>query len=705
MLTLKAWWPVQLHQGDKKMKKILLSPWLALVTLAVIVGVRFADPSFVESVRLRYFDQLVIAQPATDIPVHTVNIDEDALDKYGQFPFPRTTYASIIEDLYKRNAGLVVFNILMPETDRFGGDTQLAKVLERYPTILPEVAATKGKNKTFGSAVQVVGADPSGALVEYPGIIANVPVLEERAAGVGVVNTFPEIDGVVRRMPLLIMSDNTIHPSLALETLRVGVGDTKIQVKITDMGVEALRVPKLSKITVDPLSRVWIDWAQTPKEHSLVDLPTDFNKEIVIVGLSAAGLVNPVSTAKGEVWPQYLQASLLGTMLNGKTIQRPGYADDLEILAILVAGVGLLLLTRWMYVGIGTMLGLAVVSIYGSMWAYANYSILFDITAFVFGIVLVGLHAYVVKFLDEFFQKSQIKKQFGSYVNPVIVERLQKDPSFIKLGGEKKDLTIIMSDMRNFTGLGETYGDDVVAFTQTMNRYMTAIAEPILRNNGCLIKFIGDASLHVHGAPIQEEQDPDHVLAAVRTGLEMLHAVEMFNIELTKEGKPLVGCGLGINTGPTLIGNIGSKDRFGYDVLGDSVSLTARLEGQTKNYGVLIIISEFTQARVGDNYFTIPLDCIAVKGKNVGVNIFTVFYNPDVTVAADWIMAREHHELMLEYYRRQQWDKAIELCKELTGEFDGKMDHYYELWIDRIADMRARDLPTDWDGTYRATSK
>ena len=687
------------------MKKILLSPWLALVTLALIVGVRFVDPSFVESVRLRYFDQLVISQPATDIPVHTVNIDEAALDKYGQFPFPRGLYANIIKDLYDRNAGLVVLNILMPEQDRFGQDNQLAKALEKYPVILPELGSTTGKNKTFGTAVQVVGADPSGALVEYPGIIANVPVLEERAAGTGVVNTFPEIDGVVRRMPLLITSGETIHPALALETLRVGVGDTKIQVKITDMGVEALRVPKLSKITVDPLSRIWIDWSQTPKEHSLANLPKDFNGEIVIVGLSAAGLVQPVATSKGEVWPQYMQASLLGTMLNGKTIQRPGYADDLEAAAIIAAGLLLLFLTRWMYVGIGTMVTLVVVSVGGSIWAYSNFSILFDITAFVSGVILVGLHAYVVKFLDEFFQKSQIKKQFGSYVNPVIVERLQKDPSFIKLGGEKKDLTIIMSDMRNFTGLGETYGDDVVAFTQTMNRYMTAIAEPILRNNGCLIKFIGDASLHVHGAPIQEEQDPDHVLAAVRTGLEMLHAVELFNIELTKEGKPLVGCGLGINTGPTLIGNIGSKDRFGYDVLGDSVSLTARLEGQTKNYGVLIIISEFTNARVGDNYFTIPLDCIAVKGKSIGVNIFTVFYNPDVTVAADWIMARDMHDGMLTYYRQQKWDLAIELCQELTGEFDGKMDDYYALWQERIAEMRTRDLPADWDGTYRATSK
>jgi adenylate cyclase len=348
---------------------------------------------------------------------------------------------------------------------------------------------------------------------------------------------------------------------------------------------------------------------------------------------------------------------------------------------------------------------LGVGSVFASQYAYASFYYLFDTTAFTAGVVLVALHAYGVKFVSEFLQKSQIKKQFGSYVNPVIVERLQKDPSFIKLGGEKKDLTIIMSDMRNFTGLGETYGDDVVAFTQTMNRYMTAIAEPILRNNGCLIKFIGDASLHVHGAPIQEEQDPDHAHAAVRTGLEMIHAVELFNIELEKEGKPRVGMGLGINTGPTLIGNIGSKDRFGYDVLGDSVSLTARLESQTKNYGQLIIISEFTEKRVNDQYFTLPLDCIAVKGKSIGVSIFTVFYMPDETVKVKWNTARDMHNGMLTYYKQQKWDDAIELCKTLTGEFDGNMDHYYELWIERIADMRSRNLAADWDGTFRATSK
>ena len=686
------------------MKKLLLNPWTALVTLALVLLVRIADPAFVEKVRLTYFDQLVTSQPAKDVPVYTVNIDEATLDKLGQFPFPRDMYADIIKEIYKRDAGLVVFNVLMPEKDRFGKDTVLGETLKKYPVVLPALGSERQKNTNHGTPAQAIGMDPKGIVVEYPGLINNVEPQESLAAGVGIVNTFPEIDGVVRRMPMVILSQEQLHPALALETLRVAAKDPKFQVKIGDMGVEAVRVPKFGKVPTDNEGRVWIDWSATPREYSYMKLPESFDGGIVIVGLSAAGLANPVSTAKGEVWPQYLQGAVIGTMMTQSNIQRPGWADQAEIIALLAAGLLVLFLSRWTYAFIPVIIFLGG-SHFAISYLYENSRILLDATWFVVGCSLVYIHAYSVKFLSEYLQKSQIKKQFGSYVNPVIVERLQKDPSFIKLGGEKKELTIIMSDMRNFTGLGETYGDDVVAFTQTMNRYMTAIAEPILRNNGCLIKFIGDASLHVHGAPIQEEQDPDHVLAAVRTGLEMIHAVELFNIELEKEGKPRVGMGLGINTGPTLIGNIGSKDRFGYDVLGDSVSLTARLESQTKNYGQLIIISESTEKRVNDQYFTLPLDCIAVKGKTIGVNIFTVFYMPDETVKVKWHTARDMHNGMLTYYKQQKWDDAIELCKTLAGSFDGNMDHYYELWIERIADMRSRKLAADWDGTYRATSK
>ena len=684
------------------MKKLLLNPWTALITLAVLVLVRFVDPSFVESVRLRYFDQLIISQPQKEIPVHTVNIDEAALDKYGQFPFPRNIYADIIKDLYARNAGLVVFNVLMPEKDRFGQDAKLAQILEKNAVILPQIASTKDKNKTFGSAVQVVGQDPAGAFVEYPGIIANVPVLEERAAGVGVANTFPEIDGVVRRMPLLIVSGDTIHPAIALETLRVGVGDTRIQVKVGDMGVEAVRVPKLSRINVDNLSRVWIDWSNTPTEHSLANLPKDFNGEIVIVGLSAAGLVQPVSTAKGEVWPQYMQASLLGTMINNSTIQRPGYADDLEVATIALAGIVLIFLMRWTYVGIGATVAVVALGIFGSMFAYSKYLFLFDATAFSVGVVLVALHAYMVKFVNEFLQKQQIKKQFQSYLSPDLVAKLIKDPSLLKLGGEEKELSIMFTDVRGFTSISEHYGKDVQGLTKIMNRYMTAMTRTILETGGTLDKYIGDAQMAFWNAPLDETK---HCKDAVKAALEMLGSLDGFNKEIEPEGVPPFGMGIGINTGVVVVGNMGSEQRFDYTCLGDAVNLASRLEGQSKNYGVLIVLGPVTAERVKDDYFTIELDCIAVKGKKEGVTIYTVFYNPNAGSAAEWIMARETHNEMLAAYRAQDWKKAIALVNELKGEFDGNMDNYYELWLERIEEMRSANLPADWDGIYRATSK
>ncbi len=684
------------------MKKLLLNPWTALVTLSLVLLVRLWDPSFVESVRLRYFDQLIIGQPAQTVPVHTVNIDEAALDKYGQFPFPRNIYANIIKDLYDRNAGLVVFNILMPEQDRFGGDNKLARALEQYPTILPQIANTKGKNKTFGSAVQVIGQDPHGMFVEYPGVIANVPVLEERAAGVGVANTFPEIDGVVRRMPLLIMSADTVHPAVALETLRLAVGDTKIQVKITDMGVEALRVPKLSKISVDPLSRVWIDWSQTPTEHSLADLPKDFKGEIVIVGLSAAGLVQPVATAKGEVWPQYMQASLMGTLINGRAIQRPGYADDLELAVIAGLGILLIFLMRWTYVGIvATVITIGGI-IFGSFNSYSNFLFLFDATAPAVGLGLVALHAYMVKFVSEFLQKQQIRKQFQSYLSPDLVAKLIKDPSLLKLGGEEKELSIMFTDVRGFTSISEHYGRDVQGLTSIMNRYMTAMTRTILETGGTLDKYIGDAQMAFWNAPLDETK---HCKDAVRAALEMLGSLDAFNDSIKEEGVPPFGMGIGINTGVVVVGNMGSEQRFDYTCLGDAVNLSSRLEGQSKNYGVLIVLGPVTAERVEGEYFTLELDCIAVKGKKEGVTIYTVFYNPDSTVAADWLLAREQHNAMLKHYRNQDWNQATLLVNELKGEFNGQMDHYYDLWLERIEEMRSADLPHDWDGVFRATSK
>lgn len=684
------------------LKKILTSPWTALITLALVVGLRMADPTFVESIRLRYFDTLITSKAPEYIGVSVVNIDEKALEKYGQFPFSRDIYATIIRDLYRRNAGLVVFNVLTPDRDRMGRDADYVQALRQYPTILPNIGAQQTRNQPRQPGSIVIGPYKN-QIVEYPGIIANIPTVEQAAAGVGIVNTFPEVDGVVRRMPLLVSSGQRLHPSLAMEVMRVAAGDSTFQVKLNENGVEKMRIPKFGPVSTDSLSRIWIDWSLTPDVYSLTDLPQDFEGEIVIVGISAAGLANPVATAKGEMLPQDLQAAVLGTVIANRdrpVITRPDWAEGAEVLALIVLGIVLLFLTRWVYVGLasGVIIIGAIIPLCGI--AYSSHSWLVDASLPVAGLVLVLLHAYGSKFVSEFLQKQQIKKQFGSYVNPTIVERLQKDPSLIKLGGERKELSIVMTDLRGFTTLGESFGDDVEGLTQIMNDYMTALSIPVLKNDGTLIKFIGDASLHVHGAPLD---DVNHAKTAVRTALEMIKAIEEFNVGLVASGKPPVGMGAGVNTGETLIGNIGAKTKFGYDVLGDSVSTAARLEGQTKGYGVLCIIGPNTYEQVKGEFLALELDNIAVKGKTVGLQIYAPLgLRSELNVSnAD----EQMHAAMLSLYRQQKFDQAIKFCNDLKGRFNGAMNHYYEIWIERCAEMKSRKLPENWDGVYHATSK
>lgn len=684
------------------MKKILLNPWTAIITLSILALIRVSDPTFVQSVRLRYFDEIITSQPKVDVPVHVVNVDEDTLEKLGQWPFPRNMYADIIDDLYKRNAGLVVFNVLMPEADRFKQDFTLAKTLQDYPVLLPILGNVKSKNEPPKSSVQVVGQTPEGRTVDYPGLLSNVKAISNAAVGTGIVNTFPEIDGVVRRMPLVISSQGALYPALALETLRVAAQDPRVQVKIGDIGVEALRVPKFGRIDTDPLSRIWIDWAAEPKQHSLTKLPENFNGEIVIIGLSAAGLANPVATARGEVWPHFLQGAVLGTMTTQSNIQRPDWADSAELFAIVLLGILIIAMSRWVYVGIAFYILIAIATIWGSMYAYSNYKYLVDATLPTLSILLIALHAYSLKFIDEFLQKQQIRKQFATYLSPDLVAKLVKNPGLLHLGGEEKELSIMFTDVRGFTGISEHYGKNVQGLTQIMNRYMTAMTRKILENNGTLDKYIGDAQMAFWNAPLDETL---HCKEAVKAGLEMLGSLKEFNDEITKEGVPPFGMGIGINTGIVVVGNMGSEQRFDYTCLGDAVNLASRFEGQSKNYGVFMVIGAITAERLGTEYFALELDTIAVKGKKEGVKIFTAFYNPTAEEADKWAQARQHHNRMLDHYRMQKWDQAIGAVTILKGEFDKQMDHYYDIWLERIEIMRHNNLPSDWDGVYHATSK
>jgi adenylate cyclase len=671
------------------LKRILTSPWTALLALAVVLAIRIADPAFVESVRLRYFDTLITSKPVEVTGVHVVNIDESALERYGQFPFARNVYAGIIQDLYARNAGLVVFNILTPDADRMGRDGAYVAALQKYPTVLPSIGSTQGRNEPRQPGSVTIGPFGLDSFVTYPGIIANIPAVELAAAGVGITNTLPEIDGVVRRMPMVVAVNGRLYPSLSMEVMRVAAGDSTFQVKINELGVEKMRIPAFGPVATDSLSRIWIDWSLQPERHSLTNLPANFDGEIVIVGVSAQGLANPVATSLGEMLPQDLQAAVIGTMIANRdrpAIVRPDWADGAEIIALVLLATGLIFLSRWTYVGIISSVVVLGVCVPISRIVYSSHAWLIDSTLVVGGLGVVLLYAYGIKFVSEFLQKQQIKQQFGSYVNPTIVERLQQHPELIKLGGEKKLLSVVMTDMRNFTALGESYGEaGVEDFTRVMNSYMTALSVPILKNDGTLIKFIGDASLHIHGAPID---DKDHAYHAVQTALEMIQAVKDFNNELAALGKPPVGMGAGVNTGEIVVGNIGAKTKFGYDVLGDPVSLAARLESQTKGYGVLMIISENTAQLVKDQFSLWELDNIAVKGKTEPVRIFAIEQSTEL-----------HEEFLRKYYAGN-WTQALKLidgCKKAAPQ----MQHYYDAMAARLQ----TGVPNDWAGHYVATAK
>jgi adenylate cyclase len=681
------------------LKKILTSPWTALITLSLIISIRIADPAFVESVRLRYFDTLVTSKPAEVIGVSVVNIDEKALERYGQFPFSRDIYGSIIRELYRRNAGLVVFNVLTPDRDRMGQDSAYIQALRQYPTILPNVGSQTSRNtpKVPGSVVIGPYERP---FIAYPGIIANQLAIENAAVGVGLVNTLPEIDGVVRRMPMVADSQGKLYPSLAMEVMRVAAGDTTFQVKINENGVEKMRIPKFGPVTTDSLSRIWIDWSLTPERYSLMNLPKDFDGEIVIVGVSAQGLANPVATSLGEMLPQDLQAAVIGTVIANRdrpAITRPDWADGAEIIALAALGILLLFLTRWVYVGLAS--GVVALGILFplSQYAYTNYAWLVDITALAVGLTVILLHAYGVKFVSEFLQKQAIKKQFAGYASPTVVKLLQENPDLIKKG-TKREVSICFSDLRGFTPLGESFGDDVGGLTKVMNGYMDAITQPVLEANGMIIKYIGDASMHIHNAPID---DPDHPKTAVAVGLRMVKAVKEFSKQLESKGRPGVKMGAGINTGLGYIGEMGSTQRHSYDVLGDAVSTTARIESKCKEYGCVLLVGEETVKRCGNDFFFLKIDDLAVKGKSVGVGIHTVL--DDVTPA--YHKARATHEKMHALYREQKFTAAIVLCEELKTEFDGKMTAYYDMWIERCEFQKTQDLPKDWNGVFIATSK
>ena len=673
--------------------------------ISVLCGLRFADPWFLDMVRLKALDQHQRNQVSMNLSnLATVEINNQTIRKLGQWPWDRNRVANQIIKLYQAGASIVVVPILFADPDRFGKDAALARILKKTPTVIGQIPSNDKSNSGVVRGVASVGSDWKPWVYRYPGVVGPIPEIAKSANAVGMMVIAPEKDGVVRRMPLVIASDGKLYPSISMEILRIAAGDISFQMKTGIAGVEKLRIPKYKMIDTDANGNIWLDFKWKTPVHPLHEKLPDLKGKIVILSMTASGLESVVSTPVGNMHSHNLIAASLATMMTGRNITRPYWTDLAELVA---SGVGSLILasvvlTLAWYFGAVLLPIFLVGSFYGSSYLFTEYSYLVDWSYPVLTMFVVWAIAAFLRFMEEYKQKMEIKKQFAGYASPTVVRLLQENPSLIK-DGMKKEISICFSDLRGFTPLGESFGDDVKGLTEIMNGYMDAITQPILDSNGMVIKYIGDASMHIHNAPID---DDDHPRSAVNTGLKMLDAVVKFNDKIVAEGKPPIGMGAGINTGLGYLGEMGSTMRHSYDVLGDAVSTAARIESKCKEYGCLLLVGEATYDMTKDDFFYLKVDELAVKGKTIGIRIYTVLSEMDWMMKnTNWGFAESQHIKMHEYYSNQQFDHAIRLCNDLSVEFDGKMRNYYTMWIERCEFMKTQPLDKDWNGVFIATTK
>ena len=674
---------------------------VALVTAFIMIGFHYNDSSVVQTARLKSFDILQQTdQPTLSQDIAVVTIDESAIEKYGQWPWKRDVLADIIWKLREAGAGIIVMPMLFSEPDRLGGDIALAEALVDNGVVIAQTGSTQANRNSVPRGIAKIG-DPLPYMFEWPGMLGPIPLLGENADGVGVLNTFPEIDGVVRRVPLLMRIGDDTYPALAVEVIRVATGNPSYQVKANQGGIEKVRVPGFPIITTDPNGQIWLRWNKDFETISVADndLSTVAGKT-VIVGVTAEGIGGMIASPTGPKYNYIPSAVMLQTVMDGDQIQRPYWAFLAELLTTAILGLLLVLLARFTpyYIVGGSILLFSGSLAYGALYAWQEYLYLLDVTMPVITVLIVGLHAVFNRFVSEYTQKQAIKKQFAGYASPTVVRLLQENPSLIK-EGMKKEVSILFSDLRGFTPLGESFGDDVKGLTKIMNGYMDAITQPILDSDGMVIKYIGDASMHIHNAPID---DPEHPKTAIQCGLNMLSAVEKFNDKITAEGRPPVGMGAGINTGLGYLGEMGSTARHSYDVLGDAVSTAARIESKCKEYGCLLLVGESTYKETKDDFFYLKVDDLQVKGKSVGLSIYTVL---DLEGTHAQKKSQEMHERMHDAYKEQKFDEAIYICERLKRHFNAKMQGYYDMWIERCEYMKTQDLPKDWNGVFIATSK
>ena len=637
--------------------KIFTSIWMVIVFASVLTGIRIDNSDTVKILRYKTWDKFQTIQPRQIVSdsVTVVNITEQDLKTYGQWPWPRHIMAMLHAKLSDNGAILVNYNILFAEPDRMSGTEylksmpmtndvrdQLSNILldtdAVFSVVLKEskravlMMSVKNESDTnLPSTTKIIEkGNVKPWLYEFGGIVSPHAKVSAGATGMGVNVTSPEPDAVVRKMPVLIRINGKIYPSMILENVRILNGSKRIKVVAKQHGIDEVLVSKKAGIPVNHNAEMYINYADPSKyvQLSATDILTgNYNENkikgrIVVVGLDAAGLSVLKYTPHGLTTDQNITAQSLDTLLTGKHLLRTPQADTYEIafMALLLLLLIIVLPRTSVLLAVPLLLFVEVGVAYGAFMAYANRGFLVDPSWIMLSVFLIWSHSVYNNFATQSRLRQQIKKQFGTYLSPAMVEKLQKNPGLLKLGGETRTLTFMFSDIRGFTPISEKYKDNPEGLTKLINRFLTRMTNIVIANNGTIDKYMGDCIMAFWNAPLDVD---NHAELAVKTALEMQAELKLLNQELTAEGLPNINIGIGINTGEALVGNMGSEQRFDYSVIGDDVNLASRLESSSKELGSTLVIGEKTKTQT-QGYKYKSLGTIKVKGKSEQIKVYTI---------------------------------------------------------------------------------
>ena len=605
-----------------------------LVTIGLLFGLKIWSPYIVENIQWSWFDTLhrtVEKQVVNDIVL--VDIDEKSLERFGQYPWPRDVYADLMWESDPSNTH--VFAIKFSEEDRFGGDEIFANALVNRLSIL---AAAPTSQKDTGSAPFVNtsifgGGNIKDSVWNFSGISSPIRILQDNTYGVGVTVATPSVkgtsnfDGTVRSAPLLVTANDQVYPSIALETLRAFFNQPNYQTRVTpEVGIEWIRMGRQPPIETTPTSDILISYwneFQRVSASELDQLP--LTNKILVWGLTAEGLNNPSSTPVGVLYPHEVQANIIQTVLQEVRIQQSYYLEFLEVALLLIVLLGILVVVYKLPTVLSGIvsLGIVVFQLGGGYYIWSSNLILFDSFYSSVASLIVFGHASFNKYYVTYQLKEQIKKQFQKYLSPDMVEELQKDPSKLKLGGERKEMTFMFMDIIGFTPISEAYknNDDPEGLVELINKFLDMQTKIIINNNGTIDKYMGDCIMSFWNAPLDCK---DHADLAVKSALEVLDKTKELNEELKPLSLPPIHVGIGISTGECIVGNMGSEIRFDYSVIGDAVNLAARLESSSKTLGKTLVVGEDTVKTAKQKYYFDYIDQITVKGKTEEIKVYTV---------------------------------------------------------------------------------